>query len=98
MINNAPMDTRVTSQVPEQATMVLSQPQYYHAEAHHIHDTHNKMDAKLKTMLLKAADITYIFSLHNFFLGYMVLWTKYIKDIMNHLMKRYGTITATDIE
>ena len=46
-------------------------------------------------MLLEALDRTYIFSLHNVFMGYMGSLTK---DTTNHLMTRYIRITEAYTE
>ena len=52
------------------------------------------MDGALKTMVLESVDSTYIFDLHNVFTGCM---GSPKKDIMNHIITRYGQITAEDI-
>ena len=93
---NSPMDLGETEQVPVEATTaVLWKLQDKHSEARRIHDNHNNIDAALKTMSLQALDSTYIFALHNVFTVYMGSSTK---DIMNHLMTRYGRITAAEIK
>ena len=60
-----------------------------------IHNNHHNIDVALKPTVIFAVDDTYVFTMHNVFTGYMVSSTR---DIMYHLMARYGCITASDIE
>ena len=70
--SNMPVDPGVTSQVPPQATTVVCLKLLdEHLEDCRIHNNHQNMDAALKTMVLKAVDITYIFALHNVITGCM---------------------------
>ena len=90
-----PMDLGgiATFTLPATAAQRL-QLQDKHSESCSIHDKHHNMNLSLKTMVLNAVDNTYVFVLHNAFIVYMGLLTKYI---MNHLMDRCGQITASDI-
>ena len=53
------------------------------------------MDAALKTFVINAVNNTYIYELHTILTGYMGALTI---DIINHMMARYGRITAADIK
>ena len=53
------------------------------------------MDSYLKTIVIKAVNGMYIFALKNFFTGFMA---SFLKDIMNHLVARYGRIMDADIK
>ena len=53
------------------------------------------MNAAIKNVVLETVYSTYMFVLFNFFAVYM---GSLMKDIINHLMSRYGRIVAGDIE
>ena len=53
------------------------------------------MNAAIKNVVLETVYSTYMFVLFNFFAVYM---GSLMKDIINHLMSRYGQIVAGDIE
>ena len=53
------------------------------------------MDDALKTQLLDAVENPYVSELHNRYTGYMGVTTR---DLLDHLMDRYGNITAVDLK
>ena len=53
------------------------------------------MDDTLKTQLLDAVEEPYVSELHNRYTTYMGVTTR---DLLDHLMDRYGNITAADLK
>ena len=53
------------------------------------------MDDALKTQLLDAVEEPYVSELRNCYTGYMGVTTR---DLLDHLMDRYGNITAADLK
>ena len=53
------------------------------------------MDEELKTQLLDAVEDPYVRKLRNRYTGYMGVTTR---NLLDHLMDRYGNITATDLK
>ena len=53
------------------------------------------MDDALKTQLLDSIDNPYVSELRNRYTGYMGVTTR---DLLDHLMDRYGNITAADLK
>ena len=67
-----PVDLGGIVTVPLQATTAkLSQLQDKHTESRHIHNNNHNMDLDLTTMVLDTVNNTYVFALHNFFIGSM---------------------------
>lgn len=66
-----------------------------HNEARRIYENHGNMDDALKAMVIDAVGDTYICELRNKYTGYLGVTTR---DLLDHLMDRYGKITAADLE
>jgi hypothetical protein len=62
--------------------------------AQKLFEQHNNMNAALKTQIIDSIADTYIGELHNRYTGYMVVTPR---DLIDHLLERYGRITASDI-
>ena len=66
-----------------------------HAEEHRIFTNHVNMDDALKTQFLDAVEDPYVSELCNRYTGYMGVTTR---DLLDHLMDRYGNIMAADLK
>ena len=92
----APNEPPLTPDVPSTATSVSQQQLLnQHAEEHQIFTSHVNMDDALKTQLLDAVEEPYVSELRNRYTGYMGVTTR---DLLDHLMDRYGNITAVDLK
>ena len=58
------------------------------------HNNHQNMDAALKTQIIETVDDDYLCEVKHRYTGYMGVSTR---DLMDHLIDRYGKITPADI-
>jgi hypothetical protein len=65
-----------------------------HKAAQKLYKHHNNMNDALKTQIIDAVADTYIGELRNRYTGYMGVAPR---DLIDHLLERYGRITASDI-
>jgi hypothetical protein len=65
-----------------------------HKAAQKLYEHHNNMNDALKTQIIDAVADTYIGELRNRYTGYMGVAPR---DLIDHLLERYGCITASDI-
>jgi hypothetical protein len=65
-----------------------------HKAAQKLFEHHNNMNNALKTQIIDAIANTYIGELRNRYTGYMGITPR---NLINHLLERYGSITASDI-
>jgi hypothetical protein len=65
-----------------------------HKAAQKLFDHHNNMNDALKTQIIDAVTDTYLGELRNRYTGYMGVTPR---DLIDHLLERYGRITASDI-
>jgi uncharacterized protein (DUF433 family) len=65
-----------------------------HTEHRRIFDNHHNMDAALKAQVIDTIQDTYICELRNKYTGYLGVTTR---DLLDHLLDRYGKITPADI-
>jgi uncharacterized protein (DUF433 family) len=65
-----------------------------HKELRRIFDNHHNMDAALKAQVIDTIQDTYIGELRNKYTGYLGVTTR---DLLDHLLDRYGKITPADI-
>jgi hypothetical protein len=66
-----------------------------HKEEQRIFNNHTNMDDALKAQLIDAVDDTYLKEMRNKYTGYLSITTR---DLIDHLLDRYGKITPADIE
>ena len=91
-----PNEPPLTPDVPSTATSASRQQLCdKHAEEHQIFTNHVNKDDALKIQLLDAFEKPYVSELRNRYTGYMGVTTQ---DILDHLMDRYGNITASDLK
>jgi hypothetical protein len=65
-----------------------------HKAAQKLYEHHNNMNDALKTQIIDTVADTYIGELRNRYTGYMGVAPR---DLIDHLLERYGRITASDI-
>jgi hypothetical protein len=65
-----------------------------HRAAQKLFEQHNNMNDALKTQIIDSIADTYIGELRNRYTGYMAVTPR---DLIDHLLERYGRITASDI-
>jgi hypothetical protein len=65
-----------------------------HKAAQKLYDNHTNMNDALKTQIIDAVADTYLGALRNGYTGYMRVTPR---DLLDHLLERYGRITASDI-
>ena len=53
------------------------------------------MEDALKSLIIDAVDDVYIGELHNKYTGYLGIIAR---DLLDHLLNRYGKITPADVE
>ena len=91
-----PNEPPLTPDVPTTKTRASRQQlQDQHAEEHRIFTHHVNMDDALKTQLLDAVEDPYVSELRTRYTRYMGVTTR---DLLDHLMDRYGNITAADLK
>jgi cell division septum initiation protein DivIVA len=66
-----------------------------HTEARRIFDNHTNMDDALKSQVIDTINDTYICEMRNKYTGYLGITTR---DLLDHILDRYGKITPADIE
>ena len=66
-----------------------------HEEARCIYDNHTNLDDALKAQLIDSVDNTYLCLVRNKYTSYLGITTR---DLIEHLLDRYGKITPTNIE
>lgn len=64
-------------------------------ERQRVYNNHNNMDDALKGLIIDAINDPYICELRNKYTGYLGVTTR---DLLDHLLDRYGKITPADIE
>ena len=93
---NEPNDPGVLPFIPPGSTAAareLINLQY--KEERRIYDQHTNMDDALKSQIIDSIQETYINALRNKYTGYLGVTTR---DLIDHLLDRYGKITPADIE
>jgi len=80
---------------PAATTPAREQIRIIHKEQRHIFDNHHNMDDALKAQVIDTINDTYICELRNKYTGYLGITTR---DLLDHLLDRYGKITPADIE
>ena len=73
----------------------IEQDRIRHLEQRRVHDNHMNMDSALKTLLIDATEDVFLHEVRNKYTGYLGVTTR---DLLDHLLDRYGKITAADIE
>ena len=66
-----------------------------HKEERRLYDNNNNMDDAIKSQIIDSVDDTYLCELRNKYTGYMGVSSR---DLIDHLLDRYGKITPADIE
>lgn len=66
-----------------------------HAEQRQIFDNNTNMDDALKAQVIDTVEDTYLNEMRNKYTGYLGISTR---DLLDHLLDRYGKISAADIE
>jgi hypothetical protein len=66
-----------------------------HQENRRVFDNHHNMDGALKTQVIDTIQATYLSEMRNKYTGYLGVTTR---DLLGHLLDRYGKITPADIE
>ena len=66
-----------------------------HKEQRRIYTNHTDMDDALKGQIIDTVHETYLCEMRNKYTGYLGISTR---DLLDHLLDRYGKITAADIE
>ena len=64
-------------------------------ERRRIHTNHNNMDDALKGIIIDTIEDPYLCEMRNKYTGYLGVTTR---DLLDHLLDRYGKITPADIE
>jgi hypothetical protein len=91
-----PLDPGVLPVIPAGTTTPASeQICNEHKEERRIYDNHINMDNALKSQIIDTIQETYICEIRNKYTGYLGVTTR---DIIDHLLDRYGKITPADIE
>jgi hypothetical protein len=65
-----------------------------HKEARHIFDNNQSMDDALKAQIIDTINSTFLCELRNKYTGYLGISTR---DLIDHLLDRYGKITPANI-
>ena len=92
----SPHDPGTIPIIPPQSTApAREQIRTQHKEDRRIFDNHNNMDDALKAQVIDTIDDTYICEMRNKYTGYLGITTR---DLVDHLLDRYGKITPADIE
>ena len=65
-----------------------------HKEERRVYDNNQSMDDALKAQIIDTIDDTYLCELRNKYTGYLGISTR---DLIDHLLDRYGKITPADI-
>jgi hypothetical protein len=82
--------------IPAGATKtVREQIRAEHNENRRVFDNHHNMDGALKTQVIDTIQDTYLSEMRNKYTGYLGVTTR---DLLDHLLDRYGKITPADIE
>jgi hypothetical protein len=66
-----------------------------HTENRRIYDNNSNMDDAMKTLIIDAIEDVYLNELRNKYTGYLGVSTR---DLLDHLLDRYGKISPIDIE
>lgn len=92
----APANPGPTAEVPANATAAArEQLRAEHADATKVFGNHNNMDEALKNQIIDAVDGAYINELRNRYTGFLGV---HARDLIDHLMDRYGKITVGDLK
>ena len=92
----APIDPGVLPIIPLNATIAVRENlRVEHKEERRIYDNHINMDDALKGQVVDTIDETYICEIRNKYTGYLGVTTR---DLLDHLLDRYGKITPADLE
>jgi hypothetical protein len=93
---NAPPDPGTVPQIPGNANTAAREAiRIAHKEARRIYDNHVNMDDALKGQVIDTIDDTYLCEMRNKYTGYLGVTTR---DLLDHLIDRYGKITPADLE
>jgi hypothetical protein len=91
-----PIDPGVIPLIPNNASTIQCENRRIdHKEARRIFDNHTNMEDALKAQVIDTIDDRYICEIRNKYTGYLGISTC---DLLDHLLDRYGKITATDLE
>jgi hypothetical protein len=92
----APMDPGALPNIPHNASTATRELlRTEHHEERRVYDNHNNMDDALKAQVIDTIQDTYINEMRNKYTGYLGVTTR---DLLDHLLDRYGKITPADIE
>jgi uncharacterized protein (DUF433 family) len=90
------MDPGALPTIPLGATKaVREQLHTEHHEERRIFDNHHNMDDALKAQVIDTIQDAYLCEMRNKYTGYLGVTTR---DLLDHLLDRYGKITPADIE
>ena len=91
-----PADPGITPQHAVGASAEVRQTNFLnHKEERRIFDNNNTMEDALKALIIDSVEDTYLAELRNKYTGYLGISAR---DLIDHLLDRYGKITAADIE
>ena len=91
-----PVDPGVIANIPPNSTgAAREQLRTEHKEARRIYDNTTNMDDALKGQVIDTIDDAYLCEMRNKYTGYLGVTTR---DLLDHLIDRYGKITPADLE
>ena len=92
----APIDPGILPNIPNRST-AESREQIIreHKEERRVYDNNTTMDDALKGQIIDTIEDTYLCELRNKYTGYLGVNTR---DLLDHLIDRYGKITPADLE
>jgi hypothetical protein len=92
----APLDPGVLPTIPANTTVAArEQLCLEHKEVRRVYGNHVNMDDALKGQVIDTVHDTYICEMRNKYTGYLGITTR---DLLDHLLDRYGKITPADLE
>jgi hypothetical protein len=93
---DTPADPGLPPVPPARATgAIIEENRISYASERKIYDNHTNMDDALKSQIIDAVNDVYLSEVRNKYTGYLGVTTR---DLIDHLLDRYGKITASDIE
>ena len=92
----APPDPGVLPYIPPNASVATREQLWTeHKEARRIYDNTTNMDDALKGQIIDTIDDAYLCEMRNKYTGYLGITTR---NLLDHLIDRYGKITPADLE
>ena len=92
----SPLDPGITPTHTIGASEEIRQTNFLvHKKERRIYDNHQTMEDALKSIIIYAVDEVYIGKLCNKYTGYLGIKAR---DLLDHLLDRYGKITPADVE